>query len=159
MSGIYLCPRCKEQCGLATAAASGLLCRRCGARLKLQVAADALGPGLTTTHRGGNGRTPSEANDAKVGKSSTLDRVRFDSIADKGDAEDVVAFSVIPVRGVPRDVAAIEQLVNAVGAAAGPISLDVAADEGRRFLIVRCRRKVAEFIQGEITSIYGSPTF
>ena len=85
--------------------------------------------------------------------------MRFESIGKEGDPEDVIAFSVMPVRGVPREVAAIEQLINAVGAAAGPISLDIAADEGRRFLIVRCRRKGAEFVQAQITSIYGSPIF
>lgn len=159
MSGIYLCSGCKEQYELAAAAASGLLCRRCGARLRLGAAEDASGADGTTTHRGGNGRTPSEADDGKAARPSKPERVRFESIGKAGDPEDVVAFSVMPVRGVPRDVAAIEQLINAVGAAAGPISLDVAADEGRRFLIVRCRRKSAEFVQAQITSIYGSPIF
>lgn len=159
MSGIYLCPRCKEQYELAAAAASGLLCRVCGARLKLGVGEDTSGPGGATARRDGNGRIHSEEDGGKVGKTPRPDRVRFDSIADEGDPEDVIAFSVMPVRGVPRDVAAIEQLINAVGAAAGPISMDVAADEGRRFLIVRCRRKAAEFVQAEITSIYGSPIF
>jgi hypothetical protein len=85
--------------------------------------------------------------------------VTFESIGREGDPEDVIAFSVLPVRGIPRDVAAIEQLINAVGAAAGPISLDIAADEARRYLIVRCKRRAAEFVQAQITSIYGSPIF
>jgi hypothetical protein len=159
VSGIYLCPGCKQQFELAAAAASGLVCRRCGARLKLGTAEGPPVPEAMTTDRGGNGRTPSEADGGKAARCSEPDHVRFESIGKEGNPQDVIAFSVMPVRGVPREVAAIEQLINAVGAAAGPISLDIAADEGRRFLIVRCRRKAAEFVQAQITSIYGSPIF
>jgi hypothetical protein len=109
-------------------------------------------------HRGGNGHVPAGASE-KARTPPISQHVTFESIGREGDPEDVIAFSVMPVRGVPRDVAAIEQLINAVGAAAGSISLDIAADEARRYLIVRCKRKAAEFVQAQITSIYGSPIF
>src|SRR3990172_2517082 len=150
MSAIYLCPGCKEQYELAAAAANGLCCRRCGAHLRLGVTWGATGADASITRQGGNGRTPSEAIAGTAERATRPDRVRYESIGREGDPEDVIAFSVMPVRGVPRDVAAIEQLINAVGVAAGPISLDIAADEGRRVLIVRCRRKAAGVVQAPI---------
>ncbi len=74
-------------------------------------------------------------------------------------ATDLVAFSILPVRGVPRDVASIEQLINAIGALEGPVSLDIGASSHRRYLIIRCNRSNAEIIQAQITSLYGSPVF
>lgn len=144
---VYQCPGCGQGFGLGEAAAAGLVCPNCGARLALWA-----GEGMPF---GGEGGAANGDGRGTNGRS----RVRFDSIAAGGDPEDVVAFSVVPVRDVPREVAAIEQLINAVGAAAGPISLEVAADEDRRYLVVRCRRRAADFVQGQITSIYGSPVF
>ncbi len=158
MDSIYLCPTCQERHTLAEAVANGLRCRGCGSRLSLAVANDAAEQSRRSPG-GGNGRVPRRPIAGRGPTPPNRDRVRFDSMDADGDPEDVVAFSIAPVRGVPRDIAAIEQLVNAVGAAAGPISLDIAADEGRRYLIVRCRRKAADFVQGQITSIYGSPIF
>lgn len=158
MSGIYLCPGCNGQYELTAAAASGLHCQVCGARLKVVATIGASDIESGDGHRGGNGHVPAGASE-KARTPPSSQHVTFESIGKEGDPEDVIAFSVMPVRGVPRDVAAIEQLINAVGAAAGSISLDIAADEARRYLIVRCRRRAAEFVQAQITSIYGSPIF
>jgi hypothetical protein len=158
VSGVYLCRKCNEAYDLAAAAASGLHCRACGARLRLVAGEGASDEQAGLLRQGGNGRIPTGEH-GKLGTAPKSEHVTFQSIGSEGDPEDVIAFSVLPVRGIPRDVAAIEQLINAVGAAAGPISLDIAADESRRFLIVRCRRKAAEFVQAQITSIYGSPIF
>ena len=73
--------------------------------------------------------------------------------------DEFVAFSVLPVRDVPRDVASIEQLINSIGALQGPLSLEIGASAGRRFLIFRCRRQHADLVQAQITSLYGSPVF
>ena len=159
MKALYLCIACGERHTLGEAAGSGLLCRRCGAELELAQHGEAQNTGAAGAAEGGNGRARADALGEGHRALRGRDGVHFDSLAGEGDPEDVVAFSVTPVRGTPREVAAIEQLINAVGAAAGPISLDLAADEERRFLIVRCHRRVADFVQGQITSIYGSPIF
>ena len=158
MERIYRCPTCQERQTLADASANGLKCRGCGSRLRLAIAERPIEPARGSP-TGGNGRVPAEPAGDGGPTPPNRDRVHFDSVAGDGDPEEVVAFSISPVRNVPRDMAAIEQLVNTVGAVAGPISLDIAADEGRRYLIVRCRRKSADYVQGQITSIYGSPIF
>ena len=76
-----------------------------------------------------------------------------------GVIDDAVAFSIVPVRDVPRDVASIEQLINAIGALGGPISLEIGASSQRRFLIIRCKVQHAALVQAQMTSLYGSPVF
>ena len=70
---------------------------------------------------------------------------------------DIVALQVNPVSGITRDLESITQLMNTLGSVASPIAFELSGTNQRRYLIVRCQRRFAPVVRGQITGIYGSP--
>lgn len=143
MPPVYVCPDCRRRFSLAEFLAAGGLCPDCRRRL---AAAEA---------GGGNG----QASGAVSAPAASVAAPTHPSPLE------IIALQVTPVKGSPgaadagralRDMAAINQLVNALGQT-GPVALEIAAHGRRRSLMVRCERRAESRVRAQLTGVYGSP--
>ena len=71
--------------------------------------------------------------------------------------DDIVCLQIVPIKGRETEIQAITQLYNALIGVAKPLCLEISGTEMKRYLIVRCKRKDAPSVKGQITGIYSAP--